>query len=79
MTEEITTTADTLPIETIGGDVAGLVTGEQIRELPLNGRNFVQLTQLMPGVSSPDGVDFRKTTWKLSGPPLSKIALTVAL
>jgi hypothetical protein len=28
-----------------------LVEGTQVRELPLNGRSFVQLTQLMPGVS----------------------------
>lgn len=53
--EEITTTASAITVETIGGEVAGLVQGEQIRELPLNGRNFVQLTQLMPGVSTPDG------------------------
>jgi len=53
--EEITTTASSIYVETVGGEVAGLVRGEQIRELPLNGRNFVQLTLLMPGVSVPDG------------------------
>src|SRR5262249_29981815 len=41
-------------IQTIGGEVAGLVTGEQVRELPLNGRNFLQLGTLMPGVSQGD-------------------------
>ena len=30
----------------------GLITGEVIREMPLNNRNFAQLTQLVPGVSS---------------------------
>ena len=34
--------------------MAGLVTGEQVRELPLNGRNFLQLGTLMPGVSQGD-------------------------
>ena len=34
--------------------MAGLVTGEQVRELPLNGRNFLQLATLMPGVSPGD-------------------------
>ena len=43
ITEEITTTAASVPVETISGEVASLVTGEQIRELPLNGRNFSQL------------------------------------
>ena len=40
-----------MAVKTIGGEVAGLVTGEQVRELPLNGRNFLQLATLMPGVS----------------------------
>ncbi len=70
VTEEITTVAASAPIETISGEVAGLVTGEQIRELPLNGRNFAQLTQLMPGVSAVDGLDF-KNKGLLSGVDLS--------
>jgi hypothetical protein len=41
-------------VSTTGGEVAGLITGEQVRELPLNGRNFLQLATLMPGVSAPD-------------------------
>jgi hypothetical protein len=55
--DEITVAAPAIVVETIGGEVAGLVTGEQARELPLNGRNFLQLTQLMPGVSAPDYYD----------------------
>jgi hypothetical protein len=52
ITDEITTEASAIVVETIGGEVAGLITGEQVRELPLNGRNFLQLTLLMPGVSA---------------------------
>ena len=37
ITEAITTTASSLSVQTIGGEVAGLITGEQVRELPLNG------------------------------------------
>ncbi len=55
--ETITVEAEAITIETLSGEVAGLITGEQIRELPLNGRNFVQLTIMQPGVSAPDGWD----------------------
>lgn len=68
--EEVTTVAAAVQVETIGGDVSGLVTGEQIRELPLNGRNFTQLTLLMPGVSAPDGFD-TKNKGLLTGTDLS--------
>lgn len=70
ISDEITTTAASAPVETISGEVASLITGEQIRELPLNGRNFAQLTQLMPGVSAVDGLDF-KNKGLLSGVDLS--------
>src|SRR3989442_6807415 len=54
MSESITVEVPAVAVQTIGGEVAGLVTGEQVRELPLNGRNFLQLTTLMPGVSQAD-------------------------
>lgn len=52
--EVVNVEVSALQVRTFGGDVSGLVTGEQVRELPLNGRNFLQLATLMPGVSSPD-------------------------
>jgi hypothetical protein len=54
VSELVTVEAPLVPVQTVGGEVAGLVTGEQVRELPLNGRNFLQLTTLMPGVSQGD-------------------------
>lgn len=47
---EISVEAPAFRVQTVGGDLSGLVTGDQIRELPLNGRNLMQLTLLQPGV-----------------------------
>src|SRR5215472_7937167 len=41
-------------VQTDSAALGEVVTGEQVRELPLNGRSFVQLTQLQPGVSAAD-------------------------
>jgi hypothetical protein len=54
VTELVQVESPLVAVQTIGGEVAGLVTGEQVRQLPLNGRNFLQLAVLMPGVSAPD-------------------------
>ena len=54
ISETVTVEASSTPVRVLGGDVSGVVTGEQVRELPLNGRNFLQLATLMPGVSAPD-------------------------
>ncbi|KAK0038690.1 carboxypeptidase regulatory-like domain-containing protein [Biomphalaria pfeifferi] len=55
--EVVTITADVVQVETQTGTVGEVVTGEQVRELPLNGRSFVQLTQLQPGVSAQNNFD----------------------
>jgi hypothetical protein len=54
ITEVVTVEASSTPVKLIGGEVSGIITGEQVRELPLNGRNFLQLATMMPGVSAPD-------------------------
>ncbi|MBS1794848.1 MAG: carboxypeptidase regulatory-like domain-containing protein [Acidobacteria bacterium] len=53
-------TADNVQIETQTGAVSEVVTGEQVRELPLNGRSFTQLTQLQPGVSAANNFDSKQ-------------------
>ncbi|HLL76795.1 MAG TPA: TonB-dependent receptor, partial [Pyrinomonadaceae bacterium] len=50
--EVVTVEADPLQVELQTPTVANVITGTQVRELALNNRNFVQLTTLMPGVSS---------------------------
>src|SRR5438477_3441176 len=44
-------------VETQSSDLAGTVTGKQITQLELNGRNFTQLVTLVPGVSNQTGQD----------------------
>ncbi|HMK31479.1 MAG TPA: carboxypeptidase regulatory-like domain-containing protein [Terriglobales bacterium] len=51
VSEQVTVEAATVAVETATGTVGNVVEGNEVRELPLNGRSFVQLTQLMPGVS----------------------------
>ena len=70
ISETVNVVADSLVVKTSGGEVAGLITGQQVRELPLNGRNFLQLAMLMPGVSSPDGLN-TKDKGLMSGSDLS--------
>lgn len=57
VSEVVNITADNIQIESQTGTVGEIVTGEQVRELPLNGRSFVQLTQLQPGVSAANNFD----------------------
>jgi hypothetical protein len=51
LSESVSVEVPAVSVQTVGGDVSGLVRGEQVRELPLNGRNFIQLTLLQPGVT----------------------------
>ncbi len=57
VSEVVEITADAVQVETQSGAVGEVVSGEQVRELPLNGRSFVQLTQLQPGVSAANNFD----------------------
>ena len=52
VSEQITVEASDIQVQTEGAQLGEIVEGTQVRELPLNGRNFVELTQLQPGVSS---------------------------
>jgi carboxypeptidase family protein/TonB-dependent receptor-like protein len=51
VSEEVTVEANAVQVETSTGAVGNVIEGNSVRELPLNGRSFAQLTQLMPGVS----------------------------
>ncbi len=51
-TDSVTVQADVMTLETANGDYGHTITGEQAGELQLNGRNFPELLQLLPGVST---------------------------
>ena len=57
VTEQMTVEATAVQVETATGAIGNVVEGNQVRELPLNGRSFAQLTQLMPGVSPASNFD----------------------
>ncbi|MEQ1762112.1 MAG: carboxypeptidase regulatory-like domain-containing protein [Pyrinomonadaceae bacterium] len=55
--EIVTIQSDAIQVETQTGAIGEVVDGQQVRELPLNGRSFVQLTQLQPGVAPQNNFD----------------------
>src|SRR5580704_10965665 len=56
-TEVIVQGAEVAQVETQSSDLGGVVTGKEITQLELNGRNFTQLITLVPGVSNQTGQD----------------------
>lgn len=64
-TEQITVEGSAVQVETSNGEVGNVINGTEVRELPLNGNNFMELTQLVPGVSSLS--DFNTTKKGLEG------------
>ena len=55
-TQTVTVSAEASQVETTSAAISSLVNSTQMRELPLNGRNFEQLILLAPGVSTyPEG------------------------
>ena len=48
-------------VNTEQASVQGVLTKDQIENLPVNGRNFLDLAQLEPGVQIQDGADFDPT------------------
>ncbi len=66
--EAITVTAEAVQVQRGTGEVSYLVTGQQITELDLNGRNFISLVGLSPGVVGGTGIlDEPKQGWDWKG------------
>jgi len=59
--EMVEVQASTLQVNTEQATVQGVLNAEQIENLPVNGRNFLDLAQLEPGVQIQDGQTFDPT------------------
>jgi hypothetical protein len=60
-TQIVEVQASELSVNTEQATVQGVLTSEQIEKLPINGRNFLDLAQLEPGVQIQDGGTFDPT------------------
>src|SRR6202011_1941001 len=59
--EVIEVQANAVGVNTEQAEVQGILTSDQITNLPVNGRNFLDLAQLEPGVQIQDGQNFDPT------------------
>ncbi|MGA7222797.1 MAG: carboxypeptidase regulatory-like domain-containing protein [Candidatus Acidiferrales bacterium] len=57
----VTVAEQSVAVNTEQPSVQGVLNQEQIENLPVNGRNFLDLAQLEPGVQIQDGADFDPT------------------
>lgn len=55
--EQITVEANAIQVQTDNASLGTVVEGDQVRELPLNGRSFKQLALLEPGVAPRDNLN----------------------
>jgi len=69
-TEVVNVEAAAVNLNTENGEVGNVMLSEQVSQLPLNGRNFIELTTLMPGASVGGGFD-NKNKGLLAGVDIS--------
>jgi hypothetical protein len=60
-TEQVIVSSEALQVNTSQSTVEGVLTAQQIDNLPISGRNFLDLSQLEPGVQLQDGAGFDPT------------------
>lgn len=63
----ITVSTQALAVDTASDTVAGTVTSDEIKQMPLNGRNFLDLAQTEPGIQLVDGGNFDPTKNQFTG------------
>jgi hypothetical protein len=69
-TEVVTVEASALSLNTENGEVGNVMLSNQVSQLPLNGRNFIQLTTLVPGAAVGEAFD-NKNKGLLAGVDIS--------
>jgi hypothetical protein len=65
--QEVTVTGDVPLVDTTNGQLGGMVSQARIAELPLNGRNYTDLTYMQPGISINPHVNSSAQTGGLHG------------
>ncbi|HUE89155.1 MAG TPA: carboxypeptidase regulatory-like domain-containing protein [Vicinamibacterales bacterium] len=79
-TETVTVAASAIHVETEAHAVTGVITRQEIQELPLNGRSFLQLAFLEPGVTANPGTTSQYNSLfsvSILGGDSNKTAITV--
>ena len=66
-TVEMTVEATAVAVDTTKATVQGVITGDRIADIPLNGRNFLDLASQEPGVQVVDGGSFDPTKNQMTG------------
>ena len=59
--QQVEVQASAVNVDTQQTQIAGILSQQQIQALPVNGRNFLDLAQLQPGVQIQDGTNFDPT------------------
>jgi Carboxypeptidase regulatory-like domain len=67
LTETVNVTGSGVAVDTSQSTVGGVVNLRQINELPLNGRNYLELARLQPGVEIQEGRSFDPTKSRYTG------------
>jgi carboxypeptidase family protein/TonB-dependent receptor-like protein len=65
--ETVEVVAAATPAISTRADIAHLITGEQTREIPIDGRSYMQLVNVIPGVSRNDGSYEFGTSFRADG------------
>ncbi len=73
LSDSVTVQAATPQIHYDSAAVGGVILRDQIEGLPLNGRSFLELAKLEPGLQAPTGTNRNRTVVPILGAPASNV------